>query len=229
MSAKIFNIKFGINTCYVIKEKGTIMIDGGPPKMRGIFLKKMTDYSVDPEEIQLIVLTHGDFDHVGSAKEIKEITGAKIAIHEKDRMNLEQGLFNWPKGVTNWGKISRSMFMPLIKNKMTFPGAKADIILDDSDVLLNKYGIAGRIIYTPGHTLGSISVLLDSGEVFAGCLAHNRLPFTLHPALPIYAENLNLIKESWRKLIDEGAQMVFPGHGKPFSVEIIKKYLLLNN
>jgi len=225
MSAKIFNIESGINTCYVIKAKGTIMIDGGPPKMRKIFLKKMTDYSVDPEEIQLIVLTHGDFDHVGSAKEIQEITGAKIVIHEKDRMNLEQGLFNWPKGVTTWGKISRSTLMPLIRNRITIPTTKADIILDDSDVLLNEYGIAGRILYTPGHTLGSISVLLDSGEVFAGCLAHNRLPFTFRPSLPIYAENLNLVKESWRKLIDAGAKMVFPGHGKPFSVDIIKKYL----
>jgi len=116
--------------------------------------------------------------------------------------------------------------MPLIRNKITIPTTKADIILYDSDVLLNEYGIAGRILYTPGHTLGSISVLLDSGEVFAGCLAHNRLPFTFRPSLPIYAENLNLVKESWRKLIDAGAKMVFPGHGKPFSVEIIKKYLL---
>jgi len=225
MSTKIFNIESGINTCYIIKDKGTIMIDGGPPKMRTTFLKKMTDYSLDPKEIQLMVLTHGDFDHVGSAKEIQEITGAKIAIHEKDRMNLEQGLFNWTKGVTTWGKISRSMLMPLIKNKMTFPVAKVDILLDDSEVLLNEYGIAGRILYTPGHTLGSVSVLLDTGEVFVGCLAHNRLPFTFHPALPIYAENVDLIKESWKKLIDAGAKMVFPGHGKPFSVEIIKKYI----
>jgi len=225
MSTKIIDIQSGINTCYVIKEKGAIMVDGGPPKMRTTFLKRMKDFSVDPEEIQLIVLTHGDFDHVGSAKEIQEITGAKIAIHEKDRMNLEQGLFNWPKGVTTWGKISRSLLMPLIKNKMTIPVVKADIILDDSEVLLNNFGIAGRIFYTPGHTFGSVSVLLDSGEVFAGCLAHNRFPFTFHPALPIYAENIDLIRESWKKLIDAGAKIIFPGHGKPFSVEIIKKYI----
>lgn len=225
MSAKIIDIKFGINTCYVIKEKGAIMIDGGPPKMSTTFLKRMKDVSIDPEEIQLIVLTHGHFDHVGSAKEIQEITGAKITIHEKDRMDLERGFSKWPKGVTTWGKISSSIFKPLLKNKINFPSFKADIIMDDSEVLLNEFGIAGRILYTPGHTLGSVSVLLDSGEVFAGCLAHNRFPFTFRPTLPIYAENLSLIKESWRKLIDAGAKMVYPGHGKPFSVEIIKKYI----
>lgn len=225
MPIKIIDIQSGINTCYVIKEKGAIMVDGGPPKMRPTFLKRMNDSSIDPEEIQLIVLTHGHFDHVGSAKDIQELTGAKIAIHKKDSNDLEQGFSKWPKGVTSWGKISSSLFKPLLKNKMTFPTVKADIILDDSGLLLDNYGIAGRIIYTPGHTPGSVSVLLDSGELFAGCLAHNRLPFTVHPALPIYAENIELVKESWMKLIDAGAKVVFPGHGKPFSVEIIKKYI----
>ena len=225
MPAKIIVIESGINTCYVIQEKGAIMVDGGPPKMKVTFLKRMKDVSVDPEEIQLIVLTHGHFDHVGSAKEIQEIAGAQIAIHKKDRNDLELGFSKWPKGVTTWGKISSAIFKPLLKNKMTFPTLKADIILDDNELSLNKYGIAGKIIYTPGHTLGSVSVLLDSGELFAGCLAHNRLPLTTHPALPIYAENIDLVKESWRKVIDAGAKMVFPAHGKPFSVEIIKKYI----
>ena len=226
MPAKIIHIESGINTCYVIKEKGTIMVDGGPPKMRAAFLKRMKDVSVDPEEIQLIVLTHGHFDHVGSAKEIQEITGAKIAIHEKDSMDLEQGFSNWPKGVTTWGKISSAIFKPLLKNKMTFPPVKADIFLDDNELSLNKYGITGKIMYTPGHTLGSVSVLLDSGELFAGCLAHNRLPLTFHPTLPIYADNIDLVKESWRKVIDAGTKIVFPAHGKPFSIEIIKKYIV---
>jgi hydroxyacylglutathione hydrolase len=225
MSAKIMDIQSGINTCYVIKEKGVIMVDGGPPRMRTRFLKSMKDFSVDPKEIQLIVLTHGDFDHVGSAKDIQEITGAEIAIHDKDRMNLEQGLFNWTKGVTTWGKISRSLLMPLLKYRMSFPAVKADIILNDNEISLNNYGISGRILYTPGHTLGSVSVLLNTGEAFVGCLAHNRLPFTFHPALPIYAENIDLIKHSWKRIIDAGAQTIFPGHGKPFSVEIIKKYI----
>ena len=225
MPAKIINIESGINTCYLIKEKGAIMVDGGPPKMKATFLKRMKDTSIDPEEIKLIVLTHGHFDHVGSAKEIQEITGAKIAIHKKDQQDLEQGFSNWPKGVTRWGKISSSIFKPLLKNKMTFPTVKADIMLDDNGLSLNEYGIAGKIIYTPGHTLGSVSVLLDSGDLFAGCLTHNRFPLTFRPALPIYAENIEMVKESWRKVIDAGAKIVYPAHGKPFPVDFIKKYI----
>ena len=92
MSVQIIDIKSGINTCYIIKEKGAIMVDGGPPKMKKTFLKRMKKFLIDPEEIQLIVLTHGHFDHVGSTKEIQEITGAKVVIHEKDRKDLEKDL-----------------------------------------------------------------------------------------------------------------------------------------
>ena len=225
MSAKIIDIQSGVNSCYIIKEKGTIMIDGGPPNMRKTFIRRLNEFSIDPKEIQLIVLTHGHFDHVGSAKEIQEITGAKLAIHEKDKMKLEQGFSKWPKGVTRWGRISASIFKPLLKKQLVFPTVKADVILDDDELLLDNYGISGKILFTPGHTQGSVSVLLNSGEAFVGDLAFNRLPFTFRPAMPLYAENIDLVKESWKKLFSAGAKVVFPGHGKPFSAEMIKKYV----
>ena len=80
-------------------------------------------------------------------------------------------------------------------------------------------------MFTPGHTPGSVSVLLDSGEVFVGDLAFNRLPFTFRPAMPLYADNIDLVKESWKKLFNAGAKVVYPGHGKPFSAEVIRKYI----
>ena len=225
MAVQIFEINSGINTCYIIKDKGAIMVDGGPPKMKHKFLKQLRKFAIDPKEIQLIVLTHGHFDHVGSAKEIKALTGAKIVIHKNDQKDLEQGFSKWPKGVTKWGRLSSAIFKPLLRSEMSFPTVKPDIILDDNGLLLLEYGINGKIVNTPGHTMGSVSVLLDTGELFAGCLAHNRLPLTTHPTLPIYAENIELVKESWKKVISAGAKIVYPGHGKSFSIERIKKYL----
>ena len=224
MTNQIFTLKFGINRCYIIKDKGVIMIDGGPPNKGKAFRKILDEFSIEPEEIQLIVLTHGDFDHVGSTKDFKALTGAKIAIHEKDRRNLEESRFNWPPGVTSWGKILRFMLAPLLK-KTSFPSVKADIVLSKNEFLLNDFGIDGKIIYTPGHTLGSVSVLLNTGEAFVGCLAHNNFPFKYHPGLPIFAEDLEKIKESWEILIDQGAKMIYPSHGNSFSIERIKKYL----
>lgn len=77
MQVDIYKLKFGINHCYIIKGKDAIMIDAGPPKSGKSFMKKLNSLSIRPDEIKLIVLTHGDPDHAGSAKEIKEITGAR--------------------------------------------------------------------------------------------------------------------------------------------------------
>ena len=201
------------------------MIDGCPPESGKSFLKKINSLSIRPDEIKLIVLTHGDPDHAGSSKEIKEITGARIAIHEYDRKNLEEGINNWPPGVTTWGKITHFLLYPILMKRISIPPVHADVILHQEEFSLEQYGIKGRIIYTPGHTPGSVSVLLDSGEAFVGCLAHIGFPFTFYPVLPIYAEDIAEIKKSWDILITQGAKMIYPGHGNPFPVEKILKYL----
>jgi len=224
MKPQIFSLKFGINTCYVIQDIGTIMVDGGPSKAIEKFKKYLIQYSINPNEIKLVVLTHADFDHSGSAGAIREITGAKIAVHENDRAILEEGRFNFPPGVTAWGKISHAIFEPLLK-KFPIPPQKADIILNNEDYPLSDFGIDGRIIYTPGHTAGHVSVLMENGDLFAGCMAHNIRLFTPGPGLPIYSEDIEQIKKSWKLVIDRGAKMIYPGHGKPFHIDSIKKYL----
>jgi glyoxylase-like metal-dependent hydrolase (beta-lactamase superfamily II) len=226
MKPQIFSLKFGINTCYIIKGEGTIMIDGGPPNAIEKFKKYLDKFRIDPKEIKLIVLTHADFDHMGSSGAIKEWTGAKIAVHENDRATLEEGRLNWPPGVTSWGRLSHAILEPIARRASGLPNPqKADIILNNEDYPLSDFGIDGKIIYTPGHTSGSVSVLLENGDAFVGCMAHNIRMFTLRPNLPIYAENIEQIKVGWKVLIDEGAKTIYPGHGKAFPVEKIKKYL----
>jgi len=104
MSLQIHSLHLGINRCYLIKDKSWIMIDGGPPNKSRLFQKILTKLSIRPEEIQLIVLTHGDFDHVGSAKYIKKLTGAKLAIHELDWNEPEAVDFQLSTGCQSLGK-----------------------------------------------------------------------------------------------------------------------------
>jgi len=226
MSLQIFTIKIGINRCYLVKDEGTILLDAGTPNRIHAFQKSFERLPILPNEIGLILLTHGDFDHVGSAKDLKALTGAKIAIHEHDRLNFESSLFNFPPGVTSWGHLLRSILNPILKKVLpSIPAEKADIVLDENDYSLIDFGIPGKIVYTPGHTQGSVSVLLETGEAFVGCLAHNNLPFRFRPGLPIFAEDIERVKESWKSLIQQGAKTIYPAHGNPFSVDIIKKAL----
>jgi len=72
MEPKIFPIHIGFDQCYLIKEEGAVLVDGGAPGKVSDFLQKIELLSIDPEEVALIILTHGHWDHIGSAKEIKE-------------------------------------------------------------------------------------------------------------------------------------------------------------
>jgi len=226
---KIFTIKAGINRCYIIRDQGTILVDAGSPNNIHRFREAFNRFHIPPEEIELIVLTHGHFDHVGSAKDLKTLTGAKIAIHKHDKFDLEQSQIIFPYGASFWGKFLRFILRPFSNNIFTrFPSVKADIVLDDKDYPLIDFGIPGKIIHTPGHTPGSVSVLLESGELVAGCLAHNNIPFRFKPGLPIFAEDLDKVKESWVKVIRQGAEKIYPGNGDPFSVSVIKEKYLNN-
>jgi len=87
------------------------------------------------------------------------------------------------------------------------------------------YGIPGKILYTPGHSMGSVSVLLETGDAFVGDLAMNGFPLRYGPGLPIFAEDMQMVRESWRLLVDAGAETIYPAHGKPFSVDFIRRAL----
>ncbi len=224
MSVTVHPITLGFNECFLIQGKGVILIDGGGPNQARGFLEAIERLAVEPKEIQLIVITHGHLDHIGSAKEIKEITGAKIAMHRREKEWLEKGLKFVPPGVTAWGRILSGMMASLVP-LIHIPTTDVDVVLGDEEHSLAPYGIPGRVIYTPGHSIGSVSVLLETGDVFVGDLAMNKFPLRLSPGLPIFADDLRQVRQSWELLLNQGAETVHPAHGKPFSAKIIQRAL----
>ncbi len=100
-----------------------------------------------------------------------------------------------------------------------------DIELNDEDFSLVPFGISGKVIYTPDHTMGPVSVLLDTGEAFVGDLVMSGPPLRLSPGLPIFAEDIQRVKESIKLLLQRGANIFYPAHGKPFPAKMIMKYV----
>ena len=218
MESKVYPIKLGPTNCYLIRAETVILIDCGPKKKVREFLRRIEALSISPKDIRLIIITHGHWDHIGSARDIQAATGAKIMMHERERDRLEKSLMYLPPGITAWGR-ALSFAGKALSPFFTFPPARVDITVKNDDISLAEYGIPGIVLPTPGHTLGSISVLLAGGEAFVGDAAMNTIPFRLKPGLPILAEDEPRLRESWAKLKERGAKMIFPSHGNPFSME----------
>ena len=224
MTLRIHPIALGFDQCYVVQSEGIIAIDAGAPGKGRKFEKGLEKAGIKPEDVKLILITHGHWDHIGSAREMRELTGSAIAMHDCDTPWLEEALKPLSPGITPWGRLFTSVIkrvMPLIN----IPATEVDLRLGDEDFPLYEYGIPGSVIHTPGHTYGSMSVLLDSGEVFVGDLAMNKFPLRLAPGLPIFAVDESKVSDSWRLLLARGARTVYPAHGKPFSAEIMRKAL----
>ncbi|NOX17369.1 MAG: MBL fold metallo-hydrolase [Chlorobi bacterium] len=220
---KIFTLKLGVTNCYLLQEKGTVLIDAGESRKCGKFLAELKKLGVAPEEISLIVVTHTHWDHIGCAKRIQALTKAKVAVHANEKRILENGELSMPPGATRWGKFLSPIFAKW-SEKFNIEPVGADIIIENA-LSLEEYGIDAEAIFTPGHSSGSVSVLLPTGEAFVGDAAMNMFPLTFRPGPPIFAEDLNGLKKSWQTLINKGAKKIFPAHGKPFDIELIKRQL----
>lgn len=228
MLVSINRIHAGLSNVWLIRHRGVILVDAGMAGSAPSTLKRLEAIGVPPKTIGLVVLTHGHGDHSGSAAAICAATGAKLAVHQADRRWVQQGTSPFPPGVTAYGRFFAGLMAvasPVSRSIMQVPPARADLIVGDDGLDLKSYGIAGRIVHTPGHTPGSLTVLLESGEAFVGCMAMNGLPFCLKPSLPIFAMDLPRAKESWRRLLRENIQTIYPAHGKPFPAEMMRGLL----
>ena len=221
MTYQIHTIAFGIVNAYLLKGEKCVLVDAGVPGGKKSFLRGLEKAGVKPGEIKLVIITHGHMDHMGIAKTLADTTGAKIAIHHRDRTWLETGVSPVPPGTTILGKVLSALGgrIPEISVEPT----KADIVLGDNGLSLEAYGIPGRIIYTPGHTMGSVSVLLEGGEAFVGDLAMSSRFMRLRPGPPIFAEDLESVMQSWNVLVESDGKTIFPAHGKPFSIDVFRK------
>lgn len=222
----IQRIKVGVDNCYIIRDENTIIIDGGMPGEFNKFSKGLKDIAINPNEVKAVVITHCHWDHIGCAKEIKELTGAKVIVQKYERNILEKGELVMPSGITIWGKIFGA-FLNNWSKKFSIEPCEVDIVVEEEDFSLENFGVKGNIVFTPGHSPGSIAVVLDSGDAFVGDMAMNGFPLTIGPNLPIFAEDMSVLRKSWRKLTEKGLTKIYPAHGKPFTIEKFMKKIVL--
>ncbi len=223
--ASFQRLQLGLCNAYVVQaQRNCILVDAGSSSRQQALVRHLAKHRIAPEEIGLIVITHVHFDHVGGLRAIKQMCRCPVAIHERESQLLRDGVIVFPPGIHLLGKVTSYVGQKVMKPLLKFPPVEPDILISQ-DLSLEPFGIPGDIVPTQGHTEGSLSVLLSSGEAFVGDLAANYLPFGLGPILPPFAENVPELLASWQKLLSSGATLICPSHGKPFKAELLRNRL----
>lgn len=221
MSFKFHRIAVGICNCFLLRGDRTILIDGGAMGGFAAFQRQLSELKVDPKEIELILLTHGHWDHITCLADIQKLTGAKIAVHKQDQFMVETGEPPFPDGVTPYGKMMAWSAKRILNPHLT--PLKVDTIIPDAGMSLKEFGIPGEVVYTPGHSQGHVSILLETGDAIIGDMAMNDWYLRLTPGLPVLADDINRVVESWKKILPMGIKKIHPAHGRAFDVSIIQK------
>lgn len=208
--------KLGSVNCYLIKtDTGYILIDAGGPNKCKELEKNLENAGCEPGNLKLIVLTHGDFDHTGNAAYLGKKFGVKIAMHYDDSGMVERGNMFWNRKKSNM--IFR-IIAPILFGFGKSERFKPDLYLEDGENL-SEYGFDAKVIHIPGHSRGSIGILTTDGDLICGDLLEN----IDKPKFNSLMDDLETANVSVEKLQGLKANTVYPGHGKPFQMELFFK------
>ncbi len=235
---EIIKLKLSATMCYLITVGNKyLLIDTGYEKDKSLFYRRLSNLNISIQDIAYVLLTHHHDDHAGLLNEIKSCNkSCRIIMHEKCVALVEKGKNDITFGcgyINSRVNIIIKIFKKLNKEwDFTFPSYKIDSndIIIREEIELREIGIdiPGRIIYTPGHTSDSISLLLNNGICFAGDAAANMMNFIGTRYCVIFITDLEQYYQSWKRLINENVKMIYPAHGKSFDIDKLKSNIYKN-
>lgn len=186
-------------------KDGLILIDCG---MNLQIIKNIKKFNLNPMDIKHCIITHFHIDHIAACYDLKTFNkNVKFYAHELDAIPIEEEGHD-KETAAKWYGVS---YKPINLEKKL----KGDI-----DILkLGMYEF--QCIHTPGHTPGSISILIETEnnlKILFGQDVHG-------PIIP-GVSNFKEYQKSLRKLLDLGADILCEGHFGIFQpADEVRRYI----
>ncbi len=183
---------------YLIYGTEICLIDSGVAGSERMILDYVRKTGRTPEEIALLVLTHAHPDHIGAAAAIKNATCCTVATHRDDKAWIEDTALQFKeRPIPNFDELV---------------GGPVDVdrILDEGDLVEVGDDLRLEVFHTPGHSKGSISLLLhEDGALFSG----DAIPHT--GDLPIYDDVVASVRSITKLKNIEGVKYLLSSWNEP--------------
>ncbi len=201
----------GVNcNVYLVEDgKELVLIDTGLPRSANKIVKYLQSLGRKPSDISTIVLTHFHIDHVGSVKNLKKLSNAKVAVGEFDA-DIVTGKKAAPK--------PKNLMFRALSSVIKAAPVETELLLKDNEKV-------GRltVIYTPGHSDGSISLLDAERKVMFVGDAIRFIDGKLTGPPERFSLDMVKAKDSIKKISMFDFEIMLSGHGQPLMDDASQK------
>jgi hydroxyacylglutathione hydrolase len=206
---QVIQVLFEGSNSFLIKTTDlNILVDTGYKFMYRKLLSNLTSLKAD--HIDYLIQTHTHFDHCHNAANLKERFNCQIIAGEKEKEFIEQGFTPIPAGTHPITKSLSNIGTKIDLNLFHYKAFKADIPINGHYSLTPQI----HIIQTPGHSSGSISIIVDNEIALVGDAMIGIFKNTVFPP---FADDVKEMIDSWKILLDTGCKTFLSGHGGPIS------------
>jgi glyoxylase-like metal-dependent hydrolase (beta-lactamase superfamily II) len=203
-------LSFPVGAAYLWSDADELtLIDTGAAGSGEDIAEAIRSIGRDPGDVRRVVLTHFHQDHTGSAAEIRSWGGATVMAHRLEAPVIRGDAAGPPPVLSEW---ERALFdsLPALPPA---PAVAVDRELEDGDTL--DFGGGAEVVWTPGHTDGSIAIHLPAPRVlFTGDTAANVSGATM---LGVFNTDRSRAAASFRRLAALDVDVACFGHGDPIT------------
>lgn len=202
------------------------VVDTGMPGNGERIVDYIKSIGRSPSDLRWIVLTHHHLDHSGSAVELHGLTGARIAAHADEALPTPEGALELRKGTEGqriplWYRWIVGATGRPARQRPAFPDTPIHHALNDGDALPGVPEL--EVLHTPGHTPGSICLLVRGPNVlFLGDSAINNRDRVSRP-LMWDRQHRRQLDASLRRLRELDAEIASFGHGPHLEREVMER------
>lgn len=195
-------------------DGGLTLIDTGLPGAKNCqkILNGIERLGYAPRDVQRIVVTHMDLDHVGNLRALKRATGAEIVCHTVEKQFLENPARRKPAG-----SLAGILLRPLFRLVTALPQFRVQPVSPDRTLMDGEKLPEGFVVvHTPGHTPGHISLFHPQRQLLITGDALSNFSGKIGPPPALFTPDADTAHRSiWKlakKYADEIETVAF-GHG----------------